>query len=212
MLKRFRSHPYLVPRNNQLFFDFGRKKRDLLYLCFWKINPFVLRKWTIRFRNRFQRFYLFCRTVPNGVGWSSRVVGWDSMKDLVFLRHTPLHKKLILWILALNSFWLARNRLLDFEPCESGTSRGILGSCVTQRGNSRRRFLSYSEAKWSNFWVLNSSKPKECRKNTRSEKKFWDCRENWAQTGSTIQKRHRKRCPLSLGELHEKLNFLDTFE
>ena len=146
------------------------------------------------------------------LGWSSRVEDWGSMKDLIVFQCTHLHKKLTLLILALNSFWLARNRLLDFEPCESGTSRGILGSYVIQRGNSRRRFLSYSEAKWSNFWVLNSSKPKECRKTIGSEKKFWDCRENWAQTGSTIQKRHRKRCPLSLGELHEKLNFLDTFE
>ena len=146
------------------------------------------------------------------IGWSSRVVDWGSMSYLVFLPYTHLHKKLILWILALNSFWLARNRLLDFEPCESGTSRGILESCVTQRGKYGRRFLSYSEVKWSKFWVLNSSNPKEQWKTIGSEKKFWDCRENWAQTGSTIQKRHRKRCPLSLGELHEKLNFSDTFE
>ena len=39
------------------------------------------------------------------------------MEVLVFLRDTRLHKKLTQLMLALNSFWLVRNRLLDFESC-----------------------------------------------------------------------------------------------
>ena len=85
-------------------------------------------------------------------------------------------------MLALNSFWLARNPVRHFEPCDSGTSRGILVSCVTQRGKCRKGFLPYSEVKWPKFWVLNSSNPKESRENIRSEKKFWNCRDIWAMS------------------------------
>ena len=38
MLKRFKSRPYLVPRNNQLFFGLGREKTGVIVGVFLKFR------------------------------------------------------------------------------------------------------------------------------------------------------------------------------
>ena len=69
------------------------------------------------------------------------------MKDLIVFRCTHLHKKLTLLILALNSFWLARNRLHYFGPCEDQLVKivpiGSRASISVSSGCSRCDFGAY---------------------------------------------------------------------